>query len=175
VEQAKQLRYSSSSGVPRNSAGSSVSSAAMFTDKPPKELPDWAPPVGTSELKPNVWDLTSELAEGILEFSQNAKQSPPVPSQLERMTNEASLLKTIIDSMLQDQPLAEKLCLREWRKRTRECSSCHTKESSQWRRGPRGSKTLCNACGLKYWRKRKAINSKRSRTEKLSDVYMLLN
>ena len=30
------------------------------------------------------------------------------------------------------------------------CSSCFTKESPQWRKGPLGSQTLCNKCGIKY-------------------------
>ncbi|KAJ3271238.1 hypothetical protein HK104_004724 [Borealophlyctis nickersoniae] len=34
----------------------------------------------------------------------------------------------------------------------RECESCHTTESPEWRRGPSGQKTLCNACGLRYSR-----------------------
>ncbi|KAJ3095149.1 blue light receptor [Phlyctochytrium bullatum] len=32
------------------------------------------------------------------------------------------------------------------------CEHCHTSESPEWRRGPTGPKTLCNACGLRYAR-----------------------
>ncbi|KAJ1661114.1 hypothetical protein IWQ61_000050 [Dispira simplex] len=32
------------------------------------------------------------------------------------------------------------------------CESCHTESSPEWRRGPSGHKTLCNACGLRYAR-----------------------
>ncbi|RUS13881.1 hypothetical protein BC937DRAFT_94639 [Endogone sp. FLAS-F59071] len=32
------------------------------------------------------------------------------------------------------------------------CESCHTDSSPEWRRGPTGHKTLCNACGLRYSR-----------------------
>ncbi|CAG8537545.1 9118_t:CDS:2 [Paraglomus brasilianum] len=35
----------------------------------------------------------------------------------------------------------------------RECERCHTTNSPEWRRGPTGHKTLCNACGLRYSRK----------------------
>jgi len=30
------------------------------------------------------------------------------------------------------------------------CTDCGTVESPEWRRGPQGPKTLCNACGLRY-------------------------
>ncbi|KAL9543865.1 hypothetical protein MBANPS3_007917 [Mucor bainieri] len=32
------------------------------------------------------------------------------------------------------------------------CTRCHTSNSPEWRRGPDGHKTLCNACGLRYSR-----------------------
>jgi len=31
-----------------------------------------------------------------------------------------------------------------------ECLTCHAKSSPEWRRGPFGPRTLCNACGLVY-------------------------
>ena len=30
------------------------------------------------------------------------------------------------------------------------CEACHVTQTPQWRRGPGGSRTLCNACGVKY-------------------------
>ena len=33
------------------------------------------------------------------------------------------------------------------------CTDCGTRESPEWRKGPSGPKTLCNACGLR-WAKR---------------------
>ncbi|KAJ7194150.1 hypothetical protein GGX14DRAFT_586965, partial [Mycena pura] len=45
----------------------------------------------------------------------------------------------------------------EYRKRSRatppaarKCHSCQTRETPEWRRGPDGVRTLCNACGLQY-------------------------
>ncbi|ORE14985.1 hypothetical protein BCV71DRAFT_293216 [Rhizopus microsporus] len=35
---------------------------------------------------------------------------------------------------------------------TYKCQSCGTQSSPEWRRGPSGHKTLCNACGLRYSR-----------------------
>ncbi|CEG71249.1 Putative GATA-type sexual development transcription factor NsdD [Rhizopus microsporus] len=31
-----------------------------------------------------------------------------------------------------------------------QCHSCNTSETPEWRRGPNGARTLCNACGLHY-------------------------
>lgn len=33
---------------------------------------------------------------------------------------------------------------------TRKCTHCETTETPQWREGPLGPKTLCNACGVRY-------------------------
>ncbi|KAK7258974.1 hypothetical protein RIF29_24567 [Crotalaria pallida] len=38
------------------------------------------------------------------------------------------------------------------------CSYCKTTKTPLWRGGPAGPKTLCNACGIRY-RKRRAANS----------------
>jgi len=35
----------------------------------------------------------------------------------------------------------------------RSCTSCATKVTPEWRRGPKGPKTLCNACGLQFAKK----------------------
>jgi hypothetical protein len=35
------------------------------------------------------------------------------------------------------------------------CSDCGTLDSPEWRKGPKGPKTLCNACGLRWAKKEK--------------------
>lgn len=35
------------------------------------------------------------------------------------------------------------------------CSDCQTTDSPEWRKGPQGPKTLCNACGLRFSKKQK--------------------
>lgn len=44
----------------------------------------------------------------------------------------------------------------KYRKRSRatppgKCHSCNIRETPEWRRGPDGARTLCNACGLREW------------------------
>ncbi|KAG1291107.1 hypothetical protein G6F66_008091 [Rhizopus arrhizus] len=36
------------------------------------------------------------------------------------------------------------------------CTDCGTTESPEWRKGPNGPKTLCNACGLRWSKKQKS-------------------
>lgn len=40
------------------------------------------------------------------------------------------------------------------------CDECGTRESPEWRKGPNGPKTLCNACGLRWakWSKKKSVD-----------------
>ncbi|KHN03949.1 GATA transcription factor 16 [Glycine soja] len=40
------------------------------------------------------------------------------------------------------------------------CADCKTTKTPLWRGGPAGPKTLCNACGIRY-RKRRACSRKR--------------
>lgn len=41
-----------------------------------------------------------------------------------------------------------------------ECIWCNTKKTAQWRKGPKGPRSLCNACGLE-WAKQIRIEAKR--------------
>ncbi|KAJ5704472.1 hypothetical protein N7536_000161 [Penicillium majusculum] len=47
-------------------------------------------------------------------------------------------------------------------KDTLRCHSCNRAETPEWRRGPDGARTLCNACGLHYARLSKAVGSNRA-------------
>ncbi|KAH8883657.1 hypothetical protein GQ53DRAFT_595252, partial [Thozetella sp. PMI_491] len=39
------------------------------------------------------------------------------------------------------------------------CTDCGTLDSPEWRKGPKGPKTLCNACGLRWAKKEKKKNA----------------
>jgi len=52
-----------------------------------------------------------------------------------------------------------------------ECDFCGSKNTPEWRRGPSGKNTLCNACGLKYAKQRRAENE----TKKKLDINWILN
>ncbi|KAI5680502.1 hypothetical protein M9H77_01729 [Catharanthus roseus] len=42
-------------------------------------------------------------------------------------------------------------------KQIKSCSDCHTTRTPLWRGGPAGPKSLCNACGIKYNKKRREL------------------
>lgn len=44
------------------------------------------------------------------------------------------------------------------------CTDCGTLDSPEWRKGPSGPKTLCNACGLRWTKKEKRKTSNGART-----------
>ncbi|KAI3922055.1 hypothetical protein MKX01_005744 [Papaver californicum] len=56
------------------------------------------------------------------------------------------------------------------------CSNCSSPRTSQWRGGPNGSKTLCNACGIRY-KKQKAVSDAEGaedNTELVNDYLLTL-
>ncbi|KAJ0980618.1 hypothetical protein J5N97_008873 [Dioscorea zingiberensis] len=44
---------------------------------------------------------------------------------------------------------------------TKSCALCRTTKTPLWRGGPSGPKSLCNACGIKYRKKREKSNGSR--------------
>ncbi|KAI3947585.1 hypothetical protein MKW92_016619 [Papaver armeniacum] len=56
------------------------------------------------------------------------------------------------------------------------CSNCSSPRTPQWRVGPSGAKTLCNACGIRY-KKQKAVSDAEGAeddTESVNDVLLAL-
>jgi hypothetical protein len=67
-----------------------------------------------------------------------------------------------------------------------QCSKCQETATPQWRRGPLGANTLCNACGLTYARrqkkraseeeeKKKAEQKENQETDRRSSLSFILN
>ncbi|PKA64580.1 GATA transcription factor 23 [Apostasia shenzhenica] len=44
---------------------------------------------------------------------------------------------------------------------SRACSDCRTKNTPLWRSGPAGPRSLCNACGIRYRKRRKSDSNGR--------------
>ncbi|KAF3793826.1 Biofilm regulator 1 [Nymphaea thermarum] len=49
---------------------------------------------------------------------------------------------------------------------SRACMDCQTTRTPVWRSGPQGPKSLCNACGIRKWRRAAALGSQRKEKEK---------
>jgi ribosomal protein L37E len=43
------------------------------------------------------------------------------------------------------------------------CAECGVVESPEWRKGPKGPKTLCNACGLRWAKRTRKEDTKKRR------------
>jgi len=71
--------------------------------------------------------------------------------------------------------LTEQMILAQSSKRKRPaegdlyCHNCKTKDTPEWRRGPMGAKTLCNACGIR-WRLSQAEAAKQKKDGQLSPI-----
>jgi len=50
-------------------------------------------------------------------------------------------------------------------KKVKICENCGVDRSPEWRRGPSGHKTLCNACGLRYSRTINRLNQQRAKND----------
>jgi len=46
----------------------------------------------------------------------------------------------------------------------KKCLDCGKSDTSQWRSGPQGMSTLCNACGMRHWRQKQQKATKKRRT-----------
>ncbi|KAF2637364.1 hypothetical protein P280DRAFT_472083, partial [Massarina eburnea CBS 473.64] len=52
------------------------------------------------------------------------------------------------------------------------CTDCGTLDSPEWRKGPNGPKTLCNACGLRWAKKEKKKQSNNTQTSHTPSLIM---
>lgn len=51
-------------------------------------------------------------------------------------------------------------------KKDRICKICNTTETPEWRRGPDGTTSLCNACGLAYKKSLRGLPSRKKKVAK---------
>jgi len=59
---------------------------------------------------------------------------------------------------------------------TKECGECGVNFSPEWRRGPKGPHTLCNACGLRYskmQKKKSHVNSSACPNDRMTVAFLL--
>ncbi|KAJ3408884.1 hypothetical protein HDU80_004163 [Chytriomyces hyalinus] len=91
-------------------------------------------------------------------LSRNATYPPPPPLQQQHPTQTKARL--VVDSNspspIRDDDDGSVLPVSIGKTRPLkdgDCKHCGIKTSREWRKGPHGAKTLCNACGLRYKRK----------------------
>jgi len=94
----------------------------------------------TTETLPTVSAIASGNSPQQAEFWTTPKKADP------KLRAAAPLYVNLTEQMI--------LAQSSKRKRPTEgalfCHNCKTKDTPEWRRGPMGAKTLCNACGIRW-------------------------
>ncbi|KAJ8652229.1 hypothetical protein O0I10_012137 [Lichtheimia ornata] len=77
------------------------------------------------------------------ELFQVAGNPPPPPPTIVQRPN-------IIITQQRNNNKKKRIDAEQQQQQQRICTECQTTDSPEWRKGPMGSKTLCNACGLRW-------------------------
>jgi len=100
-------------------------------------------PVKSEFLNPRSTPHVSNLSHDII---LSPSSSPSPSSSSSPSTTFSSLSSSSVNPRKRNQRGLEIIF-------DRVCRSCGTRQSPEWRRGPEGPKTLCNACGLKLYKR----------------------
>ncbi|KAL8162882.1 hypothetical protein V2J09_014371 [Rumex salicifolius] len=93
-------------------------------------------------LEQGYWLADSELLS--MPRKQDDQKMQQEESKIEQME---------VEKENSEEDEEEKMQLQQPRK----CSHCQTQKTPQWRAGPMGPKTLCNACGMRYFKSGKLL------------------
>ncbi|OMH85083.1 GATA zinc finger domain-containing protein 16 [Zancudomyces culisetae] len=117
----------------------------------------------TSEVFLLLKDATEQIASGIKAYNLDDIQS------IDQLIGAAVLLKNALEYGKKKNSSGCKLDLKTYVTRT--CQACHTTSTPEWRKGPLGPRTLCNACGL-IWSKFLKKQAQEERRNKRAYVEM---
>ncbi|PWN31348.1 uncharacterized protein FA14DRAFT_140012 [Meira miltonrushii] len=116
---------------------------------------DWTSdfrPIQSFSQTSSASSSSNRNSERVADF--NSSQNDDVQASSSARTNEAATFSPMTDAILavihgtgQDSEERSQMI-----SPTMKCSMCGTTKSPEWRRGPAGKKSLCNACGLRYSR-----------------------
>ncbi|CDH56382.1 predicted protein [Lichtheimia corymbifera JMRC:FSU:9682] len=117
--------------------------------------PDLPQCVYVGDPRPWLDELIGRANEILNALLNLRKQQASLPVTIAKSSRPASPTptSTVIPSSWQSHSIHR---LRQQRRRGRvtafqgRCHSCNISETPEWRRGPDGARTLCNACGLHY-------------------------
>ncbi|KAI9487354.1 MAG: hypothetical protein EXX96DRAFT_552813 [Benjaminiella poitrasii] len=100
------------------------------------------------EYRPLHYDYTLYQSSNYKELNNNVLTKRSLSSTLIKRTSHSPISKN--DRTTRKQPTEQKK-KRKCSKQNK-CHSCQSTETPEWRKGPLGPRTLCNACGL-IWTK----------------------
>ncbi|EUC59116.1 GATA zinc finger protein [Rhizoctonia solani AG-3 Rhs1AP] len=143
-----------------------ISTVSQASPSPTADSP------GRSFETPVVEDMLHQAVEG-LRYLNPTKAEQYVPSGFGAQpvasgavasegSSETVFVRYYEDGRTEVNPTKKK---KRERKGTTQCASCHVTSTPEWRRGPLGPRTLCNACGLVY---AKLMKKRAKEEEKLS-------
>jgi len=75
-------------------------------------------------------------------------------------SQESGRVQKLAENVIFDVRKIFKAIERKRDKKVRKCLNCGTVKTPEWRRGPEGPRTLCNACGLKFIKKKRTCTEK---------------
>lgn len=110
----------------------------------------------SSCLSETCVSLTSGMVTHVRSRSRShSRLSTTNPHRFEEVSrskgvSESNLMNTKENPVKRKLKLHFKLRQQSGTTETRKCSHCGTKTTPEWRKGPMGPSTLCNACGVRY-------------------------
>ncbi|KAK7321595.1 hypothetical protein VNO77_32398 [Canavalia gladiata] len=125
-------------------------------------------PISSSTCESSLWSNKMEEEDGKNGHGSSNMMRPssssPAPDKAINSTN-TNITTTTPTSRFQNQGLENRYSQRGPRNNnnnnttttTRVCSDCNTSTTPLWRSGPKGPKTLCNACGIRQRKARRAM------------------
>ena len=129
--------------VPCGRARSKRPRPATFNPRPAMQLISPASSFVGENMQPNVISATKAYSD-----SENVAESQPVmkmPKQVSGEPKKKKKIKVTPPSLGQADDSNQNAS-----QPVRKCMHCEITKTPQWRAGPMGPKTLCNACGVRY-------------------------
>ncbi|GAM21650.1 hypothetical protein SAMD00019534_048250 [Acytostelium subglobosum LB1] len=133
--------------------------------------------MGVSAAAPMVIQQQSAASSAMVVHNQPAaaklSSSPPSSSMTSAPKTKTQIKpsskgnfsgEVFFDDISQDKPRRRRRTVYS-AKRNLKCEYCHVTETPEWRRGPNGDHTLCNACGLHYAKSLKKKNKDEKENE----------
>jgi hypothetical protein len=130
---------------PSSDSSSTSASQALMSMHIPAVSPTWlqnTTPIPTPDEYKTMHEA-QRLQQNYKErFFEIKKEEPSSPSSSDSESTRYQMLQVWRKS--QNRPKVIKA------KNRQQCDKCHTSVTPQWRKGPNGPASLCNACGLRY-------------------------
>jgi len=138
------------------------------------KAPPPAAPIGIARYNQSI-------VSGMLSMGQPMGQPPPMvpfhnkqpPLESEHQLPQEGTLSA--DAPGENSSSSRKKRRRKVQRRDLHCHVCGATDTPEWRRGPEGDHTLCNACGLHYAKALKKEKEAREKEGRKHSIDMLLN